>query len=488
MISLDLLLENVAKYNINALPLIRKAYDFAYAKHKNQTRESGEPYINHPLAVAMILANLHADANTICAGLLHDTIEDTGTSKEEITREFNEDIANLVEGVTNITNITFFAKDKQNNANLRKLLLGMSKDIRIIIIKLADRLHNMRTLEYKKNLDKQQKKSSETIKFYAPIAKHLGIYDLGVELEDISFLYLLSFEYNEVYGLKSALLEEFNKHKDDVINSLYEILNENGLFSTINFKTKGLYEIYKELVNKVSIDNIHDLLEFVILLDNVDNCYLALRYIHKLYKPYTKFFQDYIAQSKPNHYQSLHTTVFGPDEKLMQMQVRTSEMEMFSKYGITYFWHINLDEGSVLMQDSFNKQYPFYQSILLANKNAKNNSDFVKILENDVLSDKIPIYNEKGNLIEISKDISIVDYAYFYNSFFANYMVGAVVNGSLVDFSYIIKPYDKIRVITDINSYGPNENWLSIAKTSFAKEKIKEYIKRKGQSLTRSPW
>ena len=190
MDSLDLLLEKVAKYNINALPLIRKAYNFAHVKHKNQTRESGEPYINHPLAVAMILASLQADANTICAGLLHDTIEDTDTSKEEIACEFNEDIAILVEGVTNVKNLSLFAKDIQNNANLRKVLLSMSKDVRIIIIKLTDRVHNMRTLEYKKNLDKQQKKSRETIKIYAPLAKQLGLYDIGVELEDKSFFLL----------------------------------------------------------------------------------------------------------------------------------------------------------------------------------------------------------------------------------------------------------------------------------------------------------
>ena len=488
MENLDLLLEKVAKYNINALPLIRKAYDFAYVKHKNQTRESGEPYINHPLAVAMILASLQADANTICAGLLHDTIEDTDTSKEEIACEFNEDIAILVEGVTNVKNLSLFAKDIQNNANLRKVLLSMSKDVRIIIIKLADRVHNMRTLEYKKNLDKQQKKSRETIKIYAPLAKQLGLYDIGVELEDKSFFYLDSEEYNQILAMQKGLLESFEEDKSKIIEDLYTILIDNNLFCSIAFKTLGLYETYKELMNSSDIKNIHDLLEFVLIMDDIDSCYLSLKYIHKLYKPYTKFYQDYIAQPKPNRYQSLHTTVFGPNENLIQMQIRTAFMEKITKYGITAFWHEDLENGSKLMQKAFDEQYPFYQSILNANKSAKSNSDFVKILEDDVLSEKVPVYNNEGKLIEVSKNITAIDYAYFISPFLANHMVGVIVNGSFVDFSYEIKPYDKIRIISDINSAGPNCEWLSVAKTMLAKNSIKEYLKRKGQSLTRSPW
>ena len=489
MENLELLLVSVAKYNINALPLIRKAYSFAYAKHQNQTRESGEPYINHPLAVAMILANLHADTNTICAGILHDTIEDTDTSKEEITREFNEDIANLVEGVTNIKNLSLSAKDTQNNANLRKVLLGMSKDVRIIIIKLADRVHNMRTLEYKKNPDKQQKKSRETLKIYAPLAKQLGLYDIGVELEDKSFFYLDSDEYNEILTMQKALLESFEEHKNKIIEDLYRIFIENNMFSSIIFKTLGLYETYKELIDSSDIKNIHNLLEFVLIMDDIDSCYLALRYVHFLYKPASSaYFQDYIAQPKPNRYQSLHTTVFGPNENLIQMQIRTAFMEKVTKYGITAFWHEDLENGRELMQKAFDEQYPFYQSILNANKSAKSNSDFIRILEDDVLSEKVPVYNDEGKLIEVSKNITAIDYAYFISPFLANHMAGVIVNGSFVDFSYEIKPYDKIRIISDVNSLGPNCEWLSIAKTILAKNNIKEYLKRKGQSLTRSPW
>ena len=363
-VSIDLLLDIVSKYNFSAIPLIKKAYYFALEKHKDQTRESGEAYINHPLAVAIILATLKADVETICAGLLHDTLEDTNTSKEELIREFNINIANLVEGVTNITNLSLFAKDIQNNANLRKVLLSMSKDVRIIIIKLADRIHNMRTLEYKKDLNKQQKKSRETLKIYAPLAKQLGLYDIGVELEDRSFFYLDSEEYNQIAAMQKELLEIFEEYKNVIIEALYNAFINNRLFSSISFKTLGLYETYKELMNNLDIKNIHDLLKFVLIMDDIDSCYLALRYIHDLYKPYPSYFQDYIAQPKPNRYQSLHTTVFGPNENMIQMQIRTPFMEKITKYGITAYWHEDLENGSTLMQKAFDEQYPFYKSIL----------------------------------------------------------------------------------------------------------------------------
>ena len=487
-VSIDLLLDIVSKYNFSAIPLIKKAYYFALEKHKDQTRESGEPYINHPLAVAIILATLKADVETICAGLLHDTLEDTNTSKEELIREFNINIANLVEGVTNITNLSLFTKDIQNNANLRKVLLSMSKDVRIIIIKLADRIHNMRTLEYKKDLNKQQKKSRETLKIYAPLAKQLGLYDIGVELEDRSFFYLDSEEYNQIAAMQKELLERFEEYKNEIIEALYNAFINNRLFSSISFKTLGLYETYKELMNNLDIKNIHDLLKFVLIMDDIDSCYLALRYIHDLYKPYPSYFQDYIAQPKPNRYQSLHTTVFGPNENMIQMQIRTPFMEKITKYGITAYWHEDLENGSTLMQKAFDEQYPFYKSILNANKSAKNNSDFIQILEDDVLSEKIPVFNDEGKMIEVSKNITVIDYAYFVSPFFANHMAGVIVNGSFVDFSYEVKPYDKIRIISDVNSSGPNCEWLNIARTTLAKNSIKEYLKRKGQSLTRSPW
>lgn len=481
------LLKKVATYNISAVEIVKKAYLYAYEKHKNQFRESGEAYITHPLAVANILADLHADTATICAGLLHDTLEDTKTSEEELLSEFGSEITNLVKGVTNITKMNFYDKTTFNNANLRKVLVGMSKDIRIIIIKLADRIHNMRTLEYKKDLRKQQLKARETIKIYAPIAEHLGLYSTKLELEDLSFMYLNPDAYKEIRDLK-VKWQDVSSIKDEIIESISNVLNDNYIFSTIKFRMKNLYGIYKSLMNGTSIDNIHDLFIFNILLDNVDNCYLALKYIHKLYKPNTIFIKDYIAQPKPNHYEALHTTVFGPDDKLMQMQIRTPEMEQLARYGITYYWHQDIDNASIIMQDTFNKQYPLMQSILIANKNAKSNADFVQIVEEDVLGEKIPIYNNKGELIEIARGSTPIDYAYLNFSGVANHLAAVIVNGVAVNFDYTIQPYDKIRIITDINALGPDESWLEIAKTATAKQKIKEYLRRNTQRLTRSPW
>ena len=483
----SVLLNKVAAYNISAVEIVKKAYLYACEKHKNQYRESGEAYITHPLAVATILAEIHADMATICAGLLHDTLEDTKTSEEELLNLFGPEITNLVKGVTNITNMNFYDKTTFNNANLRKVLVGMSKDIRIIIIKLADRIHNMRTLEYKKDIRKQQLKSQETIKIYAPIAEQLGLYGLKLELEDLSFMYLNPDGYKEIRDLRLKW-QDASTIKDEIIANISRVLNDNYIFSTIKFRMKNLYGIYKNLMNGTSIDNIHDLFIFNIILDNIDNCYLALKYIHELYKPNPIFFKDYIAQPKPNHYESLHTTVFGPDDKLMQMQIRTPEMEQMARYGITYYWHQDVDYASIIMQDAFNKQYPLMQSILVANKSAKSNADFVQIVEEDVLGEKIPIYNNKGELTEIAQGSTPIDYAYLNFSRVANHLAAVIVNGVAVNFDYVIKPYDKIRIITDINAPGPTKEWLEIAKTATAKQKIKEYLKSKGHGLTRSPW
>lgn len=483
---LNNLLSIVATYNLKACAIIKKAYYYASKKHENQFRESGEAYITHPLAVATILATLHADAPTICAGLLHDTLEDTKTSEDELLNNFGAEITNLVKGVTNITNMSFYDKTTFNNANLRKVLVGMSKDIRIIIIKLADRIHNMRTLEYKRDLKKQQLKSQETIKIYAPIAEHLGLYSAKLELEDLSFMYLYPDDYREIRNLRIRWQD--STIKDEIIKNISKILDDNYIFSTIKFRMKNLYGIYKNLINGTSIDNIHDLFIFSILLDNVDNCYLSLKYIHELYKPNPIFFKDYIAQPKQNHYESLHTTVFGPDDKLMQMQIRTPDMEKMAKYGITYYWHQDIDDASTIMQEAFNKQYPLMQSILVANKNAKNNADFVQIVERDVLGEKIPVYNNNGEMIEIACGSTPIDYAYLNFSGIANHLAAVIVNGIAVNFDYTIKPYDKIRIITDINAPGPTKDWLNIARTTTAKQKIKEYLKSKGHGLTRSPW
>lgn len=473
------LLKKVAIYNISAVEIVKKAYLYAYEKHKNQFRESGEAYITHPLAVANILADLHADTATICAGLLHDTLEDTKTSEEELLNTFGPEITSLVKGVTNITNMDFYDKTTLNQVNLRKLLLSMNKDVRIIIIKLADRIHNMRTLEYKKDLRKQQLKSQETIKIFAPIAEHLGLYQTKLELEDLSFMFLAPEDYKQIKESHAKIEQEFRIYQEEVEEKISKVLQDNYIFSTIKFRIKNKYGVYKNIMNGETLENIHDFLIFTIILDNVDNCYLALKYIHELYKPNSWYFKDYIAQPKQNHYESLHTTVFGPEDKLMQMQIRTPEMEQMAKYGITYYWHQFADNAKDIMQEAFNKQYPLMQSIILANRNARSYADFIQIVESDVLGEKIPIYNNKGELIEITNGATPIDYAYLNYSNVANHLAAVIVNGVAVNFDYTIQPYDAL---------GPDESWLEIAKTATAKQKIKEYLRRNTQRLTRSPW
>ena len=330
--------------------------------------------------------------------------------------------------------------------------------------------------------------------YFSPFVKVLTYFDSELERQIVMRslnltpkIVLESFLNFKLRPLK-VKWQDVSSIKDEIIESISNVLNDNYIFSTIKFRMKNLYGIYKSLMNGTSIDNIHDLFIFNILLDNVDNCYLALKYIHELYKPNTIFFKDYIAQPKPNHYEALHTTVFGPDDKLMQMQIRTPEMEQLARYGITYYWHQDIDNASIIMQDTFNKQYPLMQSILIANKNAKSNADFVQIVEEDVLGEKIPIYNNKGELIEIARGSTPIDYAYLNFSGVANHLAAVIVNGVAVNFDYTIQPYDKIRIITDINALGPDESWLEIAKTATAKQKIKEYLRRNTQRLTRSPW
>lgn len=486
-VSFDELLHLVSRYNLSGVDKITKAYEFAKEKHAGQYRESGEEYITHPLAVAIILAKLNADTATICAGLLHDTIEDTATTREDIIAEFGENVATLVMGVTNLTKLSISDKNMLDIANLRKLMLGITRDVRILIIKLADRLHNMMTLQYKKNPIKQQKKSLETLDIYVPIAENLGLYNVKVELEDKCFMFLKPDEYQRTSDIRNTYLQDVASLIQEVIDKTTKILMANKIPNTIKFQLKSIYGIYK---SHSSLDSIHDLLAFKIILDSIDACYLSLRYVHKEYKPISPYFRDYIAVPKPNHYQALHTTVIGPESRLMQMQMKTAQMEKVAQYGITDYWHGD-EKSNFDMQEAIENEYPFFKSVIEANKLANSNTEFINLIRSEIFAEKVSVLTMDGKIIDdLAKGSTVIDFAYRIHSEIGNQMVVALVNGKVVSLDYVLEDNDKVRIITDENATGPTKEWLNYAKTARARKKIHEYLnhqKRDGQSRKRLP-
>ena len=336
-LTIDDLIDVIKTYNPTEVEIIRKAYDYAESLHKGQKRQSGEPYIIHPLNVAYILASMHADADTICAGLLHDTIEDTPATKEDISHDFNQEIAELVDGVTKISKLNFSSVQEQKLANTRKIITGITSDVRIIIIKLADRLHNMRTLQYKKEF-KQKENSLETMDIFVPLAYYIGAYRIKSELEDLSFKYLMPDTYKVVEEKKIKVENASDTCLNEMVYKIGDVLKQQGISSEIKIRTKNIYGVYKRLKEGYKLSNIHDLLSLKIMVDDVDDCYKALRYIHDLYHPINDKFKDYICNPKTNMYQSLHTTVFGPEDRLVQNQIRTFDMDKVASFGLTAYW------------------------------------------------------------------------------------------------------------------------------------------------------
>jgi GTP diphosphokinase len=336
-ITLQDLLNKLNEYNPNEIEIVKKAYEYAANLHSGQTRQSGEPYICHPLNVAYILAEMHADRDTICAGLLHDTLEDTNTTKEDISHDFNQNIANLVDGVTKLSKMNFSSKQDQNYANTRKIITGITEDVRIIIIKLADRLHNMRTLQFKSEF-KQKENSIETMEIFVPLAYYIGAYRIKSELEDLSLKYLKPDMYRQIEERKIKLEQTSSYCLTEMLSKIEHLLKDNNIPNEIKVRTKNIYGIYKRLSEGHKLSDIHDLLALKIMVDNVENCYRTLGMIHSEYHPINDKFKDYICNPKTNMYRSLHTTVFGPDDKLVQTQIRTFDMDRVASFGLTAYW------------------------------------------------------------------------------------------------------------------------------------------------------
>lgn len=471
------LMEKVEEYLEEEKKMILKAYQYAAYLHDGQYRQSGDAYIIHPLNVAYILAEMHADCDTICAGLLHDTLEDTKISKEDIEENFNSDVAKLVNGVTKLSKMNFSSKQDQNYANTRKIITGITEDVRIIIIKLADRLHNMRTLQFKKEF-KQKENSLETMEIFVPLAYYIGAYRIKLELEDLSLQYLKPDMYKRLEEVKKRVERESRECLNEMLSQIQEILSNEGIDHEIKVRTKNIYGIYKRLNTGHNLSDIHDLLALKVMVEEVRDCYYTLGLIHQKYHPINSKFKDYICNPKTNMYQSLHTTVFGSDDRLVQTQVRTFEMDRVASFGLTAYWAINKGQARDIMQEELKNKYQFFQSLVEINAMFMDNQEFVHKVKEELFSDKVYVYTTKGEIVELPKGSTLIDLAYQLGKDIGNTMIGAFVNDSIVPLDYVLKNKDRVRIITDDLSHGPREEWISKAQTSYAKRKIKEFYQR----------
>ena len=478
----ETLFKELKKYHpSDELDIIVKAYDIAREAHKDQRRKSGEPYIIHPICVAIILAQLEMDKETIVAGILHDVVEDTMYTVEDITRLFGEEIALLVDGVTKLTQLNYKADKVERQAeNLRKMFLAMAKDIRVILIKLADRLHNMRTLEFMKP-EKQKEKARETMDIYSPIAHRLGISKVKVELDDLSLKYLEPEVYNDLSEKLDSLRVERETFIKEIVKDVSENIKDAGIEATIEGRTKHLFSIYRKMKNQnKTLDQIYDLFAVRIIVENDQQCYAALGVIHEMYKPIPGRFKDYIAMPKQNMYQSLHTTLIGPKGQPFEIQIRTYDMHRTAEYGIAAHWKYKEGIDGKESRDNEEAKLTWLREILEWQHEMSDNKEFMSLLKSDLdlFSDSVYAFTPTGDVKNLPAGSTPIDFAYSIHSAVGNKMVGARVNGKLVTIDYQIQNGDRIEIITSQNSKGPSRDWLNIVKSTQAKNKINQWFKR----------
>ena len=478
------LISSVQKYHPSTdISMIEKAYRIARDAHEGQVRKSGEPYIIHPLCVGIILADLELDKETIVAGLLHDVVEDTVMTTEEITQEFGAEVALLVDGVTKLGQLNYSADKVEVQAeNLRKMFLAMAKDIRVILIKLADRLHNMRTLKYMPP-HKQKEKARETMDIYAPIAQRLGISKVKIELDDLSLKYLEPEVYYDLVEKINLRKSEREAFVSGIVNGVREQIENAGIHAQIDGRVKHFFSIYKKMVNQEkTLDQIYDLFAVRIIVDTVKDCYASLGIIHEMYKPIPGRFKDYIAMPKPNMYQSLHTTLIGPNGQPFEIQIRTFEMHRTAEYGIAAHWKYKEASGSskanVTQQEE--EKMSWLRQILEWQRDMSDNKEFLSLLKSDLdlFSESVYCFTPAGDVKTLPNGSTPIDFAYNVHSAVGNKMVGARVNGKLVPIDYVIKNGDRIEIITSQNSKGPSRDWLKVVKSTQAKNKINQWFKQ----------
>jgi GTP pyrophosphokinase len=473
------LIASIKKYRPNTdLSMIEKAYHIATAAHEGQKRKSGEPYIIHPICVAIILAELELDKETIVAGLLHDVVEDTVMSYEDVAREFGDEIAQLVDGVTKLTQLNYSADKVELQAeNLRKMFLAMAKDIRVVLVKLADRLHNMRTMQYQ-SPEKQKEKSRETMDIYAPIAHRLGISKIKVELDDLSMKYLMPDEYQELVKKISLSQNERDAFIDEIIREVGSYIAQADIDAEIDGRVKHFFSIYRKMKNQnKTLDQIYDIFAVRIKVETVKDCYAALGVIHEKYKPIPGRFKDYIAMPKANMYQSLHTTLISSTGQPFEIQIRTYEMHRTAEYGIAAHWKYK--EGAGNSRDNEEAKMAWLRQILEWQKDTSDNREFLSSVKNDLdlFNDSVYCFTPSGDVKNLPAGSNPIDFAYSIHSAVGNKMVGARVNGKLVNIDYVLCNGDRVEIITSQNSKGPSRDWLKIVKSSQARTKINQWFK-----------
>ena len=454
---------------------VDKAFEIAELAHEGQFRHSGESFFMHPLAVTDIIADLGLDNATLIAGILHDVVEDTDITLEEVEKQFSPEVAKLVDGVTKLRDYEFKSKEEEKSESLRHMFLAMATDIRVVIIKLADRLHNMRTLKYHKE-NKQKEKAQETLDIYAPLAHRLGISTIKWELEDLSLKFLHPDEYFEIANQIAATRTEREAYIGAVINKLEEKLADTGITADIEGRPKHIYSIYKKMYEKGrSFSEVYDLTAIRIIVANIKDCYGALGLVHTLWKPIPLRFKDYIAVPKQNMYQSLHTTLLGDDGKPFEVQIRTAEMHKTAEYGIAAHWKYK--EG-VLGSDEMSSKLAWLRELMEWQKDLKDSREFMETLKIDIFADHVLVFTPKGDVKDFVSGATPLDFAYSIHSDIGNHSVGARVNSKLVPFDYQLKTGDIVEIVTSKSSPGPSRDWLKFVKTTQARSKIKQWFKR----------